>query len=192
MDPIRIKEYERWKNPPPEEERDEIERPRKSQWKPWAKTPIFKNENTLRPYQLEGVNWLNFSWYQNRNCLLADEMGLGKTIQALSWVNSIYEYGIRGPFLVIAPLSTIPNWQREFDGWTDMNVIVYHGSQTSRNMIQEYEMYYKEDNGERMEGIYKFHVLITTYEVIITDIMDLKDISWRACVIDEAHRSVLQ
>ena len=49
-------------------------------------------------------------------------------------------------------------------------------------------MYYKEENGERMEDIYKFHVLITTYEVIITDIMDLKDISWRACVIDEAHR----
>ena len=144
VDPIRIKEYERWKDPPPEEERDEIERPRNpKQWKPWPKSPVFKNENTLRPYQLEGVNWLNFSWYQNRNCLLADEMGLGKTIQALSWVNSIYEYGIRGPFLVIAPLSTIPNWQREFDGWTDMNVIVYHGSQTSRNMIQEYEMYYK-------------------------------------------------
>ena len=188
VDPIRIKEYERWKDPPPEEERDEIERPRKSQWKPWPKSPVFKNDNTLRPYQLEGVNWLNFSWYNNRNCLLADEMGLGKTIQSLAWVHSIYQYGIRGPFLVIAPLSTIPNWQREFDGWTDMNVIVYHGSQTSRNMIQEYEMYYKEENGEKMEDIYKFHVLITTYEVIITDIMDLKDISWRACVIDEAHR----
>ena len=188
VDPIRIKEYERWKNPPPEDERDEIERPRKAgSWKPWPKSPVFKNNNTLRPYQLEGVNWLNFSWYQQRNCLLADEMGLGKTIQALTWVNSIYEYGIRGPFLVIAPLSTIPNWQREFELWTDMNVIVYHGSQTSRNMIQEYEMYYKED-GEKIEDIYKFHVLITTYECIISDIMDLKDISWRACVIDEAHR----
>jgi chromodomain-helicase-DNA-binding protein 7 len=115
-------------------------------------------------------------------------MGLGKTIQSLAWIQSIYSYGIRGPFLVIAPLSTIPNWQREFELWTDLNVIVYHGSQTSRNMIQEYEMYFKDAAGERTPGVFKFHVLITTYECIITDIIDLKDISWRACVIDEAHR----
>jgi len=35
--------------------------------------------------------------------------------------------GIRGPFLIIAPLSTIANWQREFEAWTDLNVVVYHG-----------------------------------------------------------------
>lgn len=55
-------------------------------------------------------------------------MGLGKTIQSLTFINAVHEYGVRGPFLVIAPLSTIPNWQREFEGWTDLNVIVYHGS----------------------------------------------------------------
>lgn len=49
-------------------------------------------------------------------------------------------------------------------------------------------MYYKNEEGERRDGVFKFHVLITTYECIITDIIDLKDISWRACVIDEAHR----
>ena len=48
----------------------------------------------------------------------------------------------RGPFLVVVPLSTIGNWQREFEAWTDLNVIVYHGSQPSRNMLQQYEMYY--------------------------------------------------
>lgn len=55
-------------------------------------------------------------------------MGLGKTIQSLTFVYSVLKYGIRGPFLVIAPLSTIPNWQREFESWTDLNVVVYHGS----------------------------------------------------------------
>lgn len=35
--------------------------------------------------------------------------------------------GIRGPFLVIAPLSTIANWEREFEAWSDLSVIVYHG-----------------------------------------------------------------
>ena len=110
--------------------------------------PEYLNGNTLRPYQLEGVNWLLFSYYNGRNCLLADEMGLGKTIQSLTFLDGIFKYGIRGPFLVIAPLSTIPNWQREFELWSDMNVIVYHGSQTSRNMLAEYEMYYKDDKGE--------------------------------------------
>lgn len=66
--------------------------------------------------------------FNRRNCILADEMGLGKTIQSLTFIHAVYEYGVRGPFLVIAPLSTIPNWQREFEGWTDLNVIVYHGS----------------------------------------------------------------
>merc|ERR1712045_612967 len=163
-------------------------RPRKHEWKKWEESPEYKNNNSLRPYQLEGVNWLLFSWYTGRNCLLADEMGLGKTIQSLAFLDGIFQYGIRGPFLVIAPLSTIPNWQREFELWSDMNVIVYHGSQTSRNMLAEYEMYYKDDKGERIPDVFKFHVLITTYECLITDILELREISWRASVIDEAHR----
>merc|ERR1711953_577354 len=150
--------------------------------------PTFLNNNVLRPYQLEGVNWLLFSWYNGRNCILADEMGLGKTIQSLAFLDGIFQYGIRGPFLVIAPLSTIPNWQREFELWSEMNVIVYHGSQTSRNMLAEYEMYYKDDKGQRLNDVFKFHVLITTYECVIQDILELCEIKWRACVIDEAHR----
>ena len=115
-------------------------------------------------------------------------MGLGKTIQSLSFIYETFKYGIRGPFLIIAPLSTIPNWQREFEGWTELNIIVYHGSQASRNMIMEYEMYYKDSDGERIPGVYKFNVLITTFEVIISDCYELKEIFWRCCIIDEAHR----
>ena len=63
-----------------------------------------------------------------QNCILADEMGLGKTVQSIAFLQAVYDYGIVGPFLVIAPLSTIGNWIREFDTWTDLNVIVYHGS----------------------------------------------------------------
>merc|ERR1712061_328470 len=39
-----------------------------------------------------------------------------------------------------------------------------------------------------MMNVFKFHVLITTYECLITDILELREIAWRACVIDEAHR----
>lgn len=109
-------------------------------------------------------------------------------IQSLTFVHSCWEYGLRGPFLVIAPLSTIPNWQREFEGWTDMNVVVYHGSATSKQMIADYEFYYKNDNGKTIKDLHKFNVLITTYEMIVTDSNDLRNFNWRVCVIDEAHR----
>lgn len=71
-------------------------------------------------------------------------MGLGKTIQSITFLYEILLAGIRGPFLIIAPLSTITNWEREFRTWTDLNVVVYHGSMISRQMIQQYEMYFRD------------------------------------------------
>lgn len=79
-----------------------------------------------------------------KNCILADEMGLGKTIQSITFLSEIFLRGVHGPFLIIAPLSTITNWEREFRTWTEMNAIVYHGSQISRQMIQQYEMVYRD------------------------------------------------
>ena len=55
-------------------------------------------------------------------------------------------------------------------------------------MIQEYELFYKDDQGQKIPDIYKFHALITTYEIIISDLELLTSIEWRCCVIDEAHR----
>ena len=81
-----------------------------------------------------------------QNCILADEMGLGKTIQSITFLLEVYKYGIKGPYLVIVPLSTLGNWAREFEGWTEMNAVVYHGSQASRNMLQEYELFYKDED----------------------------------------------
>ena len=55
-------------------------------------------------------------------------------------------------------------------------------------MLQEYEMYYKSKFGHKISSYYKFQVLITTYEVIISDLEVLRDIDWRCVIIDEAHR----
>lgn len=188
VDLLKVEQFEKFSKIPPRDQWRPKKKPHPSQWTKLDKSPTWKGGNTLREYQLEGLNWLLFSWYNNRNCILADEMGLGKTIQSLTFVNAVYEYGIRGPFLVIAPLSTIPNWQREIESWTDMNVIVYHGSSASRNMLQEYEMYFKTEKGHQIKEITKFNVLITTFEIIVTDFADLKGFNWRLCVIDEAHR----
>lgn len=188
IDVDKIKQYKIFTDIPPKEKWKFKKRPSADHWVQLKESPLYKGGNTLRPYQLEGLNWLLFSWHNNRNCILADEMGLGKTIQSLTFVNSVWEYGIRGPFLIIAPLSTIPNWQREFEAWTDMNVVVYHGSQQSKSMIQEYEFYFKNEEGEPIKEITKFNVLITTFEIIVTDFQELKSFNWRICVIDEAHR----
>ena len=59
-------------------------RPQAFQWKKIEKSPEYKDGNTLRDYQLEGLNWLSFCWYKRQNCILADEMGLGKTVQSIS------------------------------------------------------------------------------------------------------------
>lgn len=48
------------------------------------------------------------------NGILADEMGLGKTVQAISIVSHLVDMNIPGPFLVVVPLSTVPNWVSEF------------------------------------------------------------------------------
>lgn len=89
-------------------------------------------------------SFVQMLWENGINGILADEMGLGKTIQSITFLYEIYLKGIHGPFLVIAPLSTIPNWEREFRTWTELNVVVYHGSQASRRTIQLYEMYFKD------------------------------------------------
>ncbi|XP_072460761.1 chromodomain-helicase-DNA-binding protein 7 isoform X3 [Notamacropus eugenii] len=186
IDQAKIEEFEKLMSREPETER--VERPPADDWKKSESSREYRNNNKLREYQLEGVNWLLFNWYNTRNCILADEMGLGKTIQSITFLYEIYLKGIHGPFLVIAPLSTIPNWEREFRTWTELNVVVYHGSQASRRTIQLYEMYFKDPQGRVIKGSYKFHAIITTFEMILTDCPELRSIPWRCVVIDEAHR----
>lgn len=188
LDPEKIKHFMRFKDPPPKSKWKAVKRPKPEEWVRKEASPVYKNNNTLREYQLEGINWLSFCWHQGRNCILADEMGLGKTIQSIAFVNEIYQYGINGPFLIIVPLSTVGNWAREFETWTDLNVITYHGGNTSREMLKEYEMFYRNEQGNRITSYYKFQVMITTFEIILSDCLDLREIPWRCCIIDEAHR----
>lgn len=63
--------------------------------------------------------WLPQVLYENGvNGILADEMGLGKTLQVIGVIAHLIEMGVKGPFLVAAPLSTLPNWVSEFKKFT--------------------------------------------------------------------------
>ncbi|CAH8512129.1 unnamed protein product [Dicrocoelium dendriticum] len=195
VDPAKVKEFLKWRTPskivPAARDNDyKIIRPDASTWRPIEAGKVYKNDNKLRDYQLEGVNWLTYCWFHHRNCILADEMGLGKTVQSVAFLLEIAKAGVQGPFLIIVPLSTVANWQREFENWSDLNVVVYHGSSTSRNMIQEYEIFYKRRSSDSAvrHDVYKFHSLVTTFEILMTDIEFFGQIHWVAAVIDEAHR----
>ncbi|KAM5214806.1 chromodomain-helicase-DNA-binding protein 3 isoform 8-T8 [Hipposideros larvatus] len=124
---------------------------------------------TLHMYQLEGLNWLRFSWAQGTDTILADEMGLGKTIQTIVFLYSLYKEGhTKGPFLVSAPLSTIINWEREFQMWAPkFYVVTYTGDKDSRAIIRENEFSF-EDNaikGGKKAFKMKFFRVLNGYKI---------------------------
>lgn len=74
--------------------------------KKYDKQPLFidATANELHPYQLEGVNWLRFSWANGTDTILADEMGLGKTIQTIVFLYSLYKEVCYFSFLIYISL----------------------------------------------------------------------------------------
>jgi chromodomain-helicase-DNA-binding protein 7 len=73
--------------------------------------------------------------------ILADEMGLGKTIQSISFLYHLFSVeNVKGPFLIIAPLSTLEHWKRTVEDWTNMNCVLYYDQNglTGRRSIQYY------------------------------------------------------
>ncbi len=111
--------------------------------KRYEKQPDFVEATggNLHPYQLEGLNWLRYSFAQNTDVILADEMGLGKTVQTIVFLQALLKEGLsRGPFLISAPLATIINWEREFEFWApDMYVVTYTGDKEARAVIRKHE-----------------------------------------------------
>lgn len=162
---------------------------------PYERTPDFlsTSNGTLHQYQLEGLNWIRFSCFNKTNVILADEMGLGKTIQSIAFLYSLFKENIScGPFLVVAPLTTLPNWEREFELWApDFYVITLSMTRENREMIKDYEFYIGNcypNIPKNSQKNYRFHVLLVSYEIINIEASLLKKIKWCALVLDEAHK----
>ncbi|GBG24435.1 Chromodomain-helicase-DNA-binding protein, putative [Hondaea fermentalgiana] len=168
----------------------------------YTESPSFKDGLKLRSYQLEGLNWLAFNYANKRGSLLADEMGLGKTCQTVSFVRHLKLHGNppNRPSLVVAPLSTLGHWRNEFERWTDLNCVVYHDGgnrritgQQARALIREHEFYYWRKNSKTgqakvVPGLYKFDVMVTSYEALSADGAEFADIKWAGVIVDEGHR----
>ncbi|KAI0776331.1 SNF2 family DNA-dependent ATPase [Trametes elegans] len=133
----------------------------------------------MRPYQLQGLNWMVSLHHNGLNGILADEMGLGKTLQTISFLAYLRHYrDTPGPHLIVVPKSTLQNWSREFEKWTpDVNTVLLTGSKEERADIIATRLIPQD-----------FDVLITTYEICLIEQSALKKFSFEYIVIDEAHR----
>eukprot|EP00917_Polyrhabdina_sp_WS-2016_P011193 GHVP01024750.1.p1 GENE.GHVP01024750.1~~GHVP01024750.1.p1 ORF type:complete len:970 (+),score=210.15 GHVP01024750.1:736-3645(+) len=132
----------------------------------------------LKDYQLDGLTWLVSLYNNGLNGILADEMGLGKTIQTISLIAYLIEKKAQfGPFLLIFPLSTLSNWDGEFEKWApSIKRIVYKPSGANKKDIQ------------RRVQQDRYTVLLTTYECALRDHHFLGKIPWLYMIIDEGHR----
>lgn len=96
----------------------------------------------------------------------------------------------------MAPLSTLVNWQREVQTWTDLDVVVYHGSHEDRELLREYEFRYMSRN---ISDGYKMQVVVTSPETCVAydntktggstrNVRALSKINWDVLIVDEAHK----
>ncbi|XP_020247476.1 ATP-dependent DNA helicase DDM1 isoform X1 [Asparagus officinalis] len=135
----------------------------------------------LKNYQIKGVKWLISLWQNGLNGILADQMGLGKTVQTIGFLAHLKGKGLDGPYMVIAPLSTLSNWFNETRRFVpSMDVIIYHGTKDDRTEIRKKFM-------PKSIGP-KFPVVITSYEVAFRDAKPLSHYKWKYVVVDEGHR----
>lgn len=135
----------------------------------------------MRKYQLKGIKWLISLWQNGLNGILADQMGLGKTVQAIGFISHLWDKRVMGPFIAIAPLSTLSNWVDEFQRWApDIPVLLYHGSADDRARIR-YEILCKPITR-------KFPIIITSYEIVVRDSKFLQKFNYKYMVVDEGHR----
>ncbi len=150
----------------------------------FTQPPNLSRGCVLKDYQLEGVRWLASLYENGVSGILADEMGLGKTIQVIGLVAHLLTQEVTGPFLVVAPLATLPNWVREFEKWLPSKPIVrYHGPAPEREAMMKGVLNPKEKRDK------KFPVVVTSFETAIRDEKKLGRLGPFAYVIvDEGHR----
>jgi superfamily II DNA or RNA helicase len=139
----------------------------------------------LMQYQIEGLNWLYYKWFTQKNAILADEMGLGKTMQIIGFLATLVADWSCFPFLVVVPNSTCPNWRREIKRWApSLRVVAYYGSRESRDLAYKYELF---PNGSKEV---RCHVVVTSYDAAADDTCRkfFKSVPWQGLVVDEGQR----
>lgn len=127
----------------------------------------------LRPYQREGLAWLQHLRAHDLGGILADDMGLGKTAQTLAHLLTEKRAGrLDRPALVVLPTSLVFNWQREAERFApDLRVLKLHGP----------------DRADHFARIPEHDVCLTTYPLLWRDHEKLAAYEYHLLILDEAQ-----
>ena len=128
---------------------------------------------TLRPYQSEGVAFLQRLRESGVGGVLADEMGLGKTLQTIAhlWIEKT-EGRLDAPALIVGPTTLVGNWTREIARFAPaLRVVVLHGP----------------DRHGRWAAAARADVIVTTYPVVVRDEERFAELRISTVVLDEAQ-----
>lgn len=129
---------------------------------------------TLRPYQVEGVNWLERLRYMHLSGILADDMGLGKTLQAIIALSQFKQDHPKTVSLVICPTSLVHNWKEEIGKFNPtLKALAVDGTPTQRKKL--------------FTAIKDYDVIITSYSLLQKDIDFYKTIPFGYAILDEAQ-----
>lgn len=131
-----------------------------------------KLKATLRDYQKEGLNWLNFLDEFGFGGCLADDMGLGKTLQIIAYILTQHEKGRKDPNLIVLPTSLLFNWKAELKKFAP-HITVCDWSGINR--------------GAKENDFSKFDIVLTTYGTLLSDIELLRKRTFNLLVLDESQ-----
>lgn len=134
-----------------------------------AVLPNSSFKGTLRPYQQQGVNWLNFLYQFGFHGILSDDMGLGKTVQVLAFLSLLNS---NQPSLIVLPTSLLFNWKKEIERFLpSKKVLLHHGP----SRIQS------------SEDLKNECLILTTYATLRLDLPFLQKVEFAAAILDEAQ-----
>ncbi|MCM3709254.1 DEAD/DEAH box helicase [Sporosarcina luteola] len=132
----------------------------------------------LRPYQVDGYNWLVFMREHHFGAVLADDMGLGKTVQLITYLLNVHARPeTDSPSLIICPTSVLGNWQKEIERFApSLKVHTHYGPTRARE--EEFAALLKERKPD---------VILTTYGTATQDDETLGNTVFASITLDEAQ-----
>jgi len=138
-------------------------------------TPIPKEiMASLRPYQEEGVHWLERLRRMYLNGILADDMGLGKTVQAITAITQNKKMDKEAQALIVCPTSLLYNWKEELNRFNaELSTIVVDGIPSQRKRL--------------LSQMGEYDVVITSYTLLQKDIETYSQDSFSYAILDEAQ-----
>ncbi|MGC4068093.1 MAG: SNF2-related protein [Polyangiaceae bacterium] len=128
----------------------------------------------LRPYQLEGYQWLFKNAQLGFGVCLADDMGLGKTLQVIAL---LIARAAEGPALVVAPTSVCGNWLAELARFAPSLVAVEYAGKSRSSLLEPLS------EAGKGSGV----VVVTSYALLQQDVAELTCVDWNTTVLDEAQ-----